>query len=253
LYKIPASTLFLGKNLVFMPECHSTNSYALQLCQHSPFAPEGTVVITDNQTAGRGQRGNNWITKPGENLTFSIVLKPVFLNTKDQFFLSVFTSLALKDYLQAKGGLSVRIKWPNDIYVGSKKICGMLIENVVSGNRFSNVVIGIGLNINQVQFGVDTATSLSLSLDQSFDLPCELETLLAFVEARYLKLRENDLQSMMQEYLSLMYWRGETHVFSSNANFFEGTITGLDENGRLKVLTNSGENLFEVKEISYVR
>jgi BirA family transcriptional regulator, biotin operon repressor / biotin---[acetyl-CoA-carboxylase] ligase len=253
LYKIPASTLFLGKNLVFMPECHSTNSYALQLCQHSPLAPEGTVVITDNQTAGRGQRGNNWITEPGKNLTFSIILKPAFLNTKDQFFLSVFTSLSLRDYLQAKGCSSIRIKWPNDIYVGSKKICGVLIENVVSGSRFSNVVIGIGLNINQVRFGVDSATSLRLSLDQSFDLPSELETLLAFVEARYLKLRQNDPQSMMEEYLSLMYWRGETHMFSSNDKFFEGTITGLDENGRLKVLTSSGENFFAVKEISYIR
>jgi len=253
LYKIPASTLFLGKNLVFMPECHSTNSYSLQLCQQSPLAPEGTVVITDNQTAGRGQRGNTWITQPGKNLTFSILLKPAFLSVKDQFYLTVFTSLSLRDYLHHKGCSNVRIKWPNDIYVGSKKICGILIENVVSGNRFSNVVIGIGLNVNQDQFDVDTATSLRLSLNQSFDLQSELETLLAFVEARYLKLRQNDLQSMMHEYLSLMYWRGEAHMFSTNDNYFEGTITGLDENGRLKILTSSGENLFEVKEISYVR
>jgi BirA family biotin operon repressor/biotin-[acetyl-CoA-carboxylase] ligase len=253
LYKIPASTLFLGKNIVFMPECHSTNTYALQLCQHSAFAPEGTVVITDNQTAGRGQRGNNWITEPGKNLTFSVVLNPAFLNTNDQFFLSVFTSLALKDFLQAKGCSGIRIKWPNDIYVESKKICGILIENVVYANRFSYVVIGIGLNINQIEFAVDTATSLCLSVDRSFDLPSEFEALLTFLEARYLKLRQNDLQSMMEEYLSLLYWLGETHMFSTNDNLFEGTITGLDENGRLRVLTDSGENLFEVKEISYVR
>jgi len=236
-----------------MPECHSTNSHSLQLCQQSPLAPDGTLVITDNQTTGRGQRGNKWITEPGKNLTLSIILKPAFLDVKNQFFLTVFTSLSLRDYLQSKGCSDVRIKWPNDIYVGSKKICGILIENVVSGNRFSNSVIGIGLNVNQDEFGVDNATSLRLSLNQSFDLQSELETLLAFVEARYLKLRQNDLQSMMEEYLSSMYWRGEPHLFSSNNNCFEGTITGLDENGRLKILTNSGENLFEVKEISYVR
>lgn len=253
MYKIPASTLFVGKNLVFMPECHSTNSYALQLCQQSPFAPDGTIVITDNQTAGRGQRGNKWITAPGKNLTLSIVLKPAFLDIRDQFFLNVFTSLALRDYLHVKGCSDIQIKWPNDIYVGSKKICGILIENVISGSRFSNVVVGIGLNINQDQFDSDIATSLSLQLDQSFDLQSELEMLLAFLEARYLKLRQNELQPMMEEYLSLMYWRGEAHTFSSNNNFFEGTITGLDENGRLKVRTNSGENSFEVKEISYVR
>jgi len=236
-----------------MPECHSTNSYALQLCQQSSFAPEGTLVITDKQTAGRGQRGNTWIAEPGKNLTLSLVLKPTFLRTKDQFFLTVFASLSLTDYLYEKGCTAIRIKWPNDIYVGSKKICGILIENVVTGDRFSNVVVGIGLNVNQEQFEVDTATSLCLVLEQSFDLPSELESLLACVEARYLKLRQNELQSMLEEYLSLMYWRGEAHLFSSNSNFFEGTITGLDDSGRLKVLTNSGENSFDVKEISYVR
>jgi BirA family biotin operon repressor/biotin-[acetyl-CoA-carboxylase] ligase len=253
LYKIPANTVFLGKNIVFMPECHSTNSHALQLCQQSPSAPEGTVVITDNQTAGRGQRGNMWISDPGKNFTLSVILKPSFLLIRDQFFLTVFASLSIRDYLQEKGCTSIRIKWPNDIYVGSKKICGILIENIISGDRFSNVVIGIGLNVNQDEFSMDTATSLRQELEQWFDLPSELELLLACVEARYLKLRQNELESMMVEYLSLMYWRGEVHLFSSNDKDFEGTITGLDEVGRLKVLTNSGENSFEVKEINYIR
>src|SRR5688572_5813128 len=236
-----------------MPECHSTNSHALQLCQQSPSAPEGTVVITDNQTAGRGQRGNKWVTEPGKNFTLSIILKPTFLRINDQFFLTVFVSLSIRDYLHEKGCTAIRIKWPNDIYVGSKKICGILIENIISGDRFSNVVIGIGLNVNQDDFGMDTATSLRMELEQRFNLSSELEWLLANVEARYLKLRQNELQSMMEEYLSLMYWRGEVHHFSSNDKDFEGTITGLDEVGRLKIITNIGEKSFEIKEINYVR
>jgi BirA family transcriptional regulator, biotin operon repressor / biotin---[acetyl-CoA-carboxylase] ligase len=253
LYKIPARTLFLGKNIVFMPECHSTNSHALQLCQQSPSTPEGTIIITDNQTAGRGQRGNKWITEPGNNFTLSIILKPTFLRIKDQFFLTVFISLSVRDYLHEKGCTAIRIKWPNDIYVGSKKICGILIENIIAGDRFSNVVIGIGLNVNQDEFGMDSATSLRLELEQGFNLQSELELLLANIEARYLKLRRNELQSLMVEYLSLMYWRGEVHLFSSNDKDFEGTITGLDEVGRLKILTDTGENSFDVKEINYVR
>lgn len=252
MYKILASTLFLGKNLVFMPECHSTNSHALQLCQQSPSAPEGTVVITDNQTAGRGQRGNSWITAPGKNFTFSIILKPSFLRVKDQFYLTVFISLSIYDYLCMKGCAPVRIKWPNDIYVGTKKIGGILIENIVAGDRFSNVVIGIGLNVNQDQFDVVAATSMRNELDELFDLNLELEELLASIEARYLQLRRNELQPMMNEYLAIMYWRGETHTFTNSNGNFEGTILGIDESGKLKIRTPAGENTFEVKEISYV-
>lgn len=242
----------MGKNLVFVPECHSTNSYALELCQQFPVAPDGTVVITDNQTAGRGQRGNQWLTAPGKNFTFSIVLRPSFLSPKDQFYLNVFTSLSIYDYLLKKGCNNIRIKWPNDILVGSKKICGILIENIIAGNRFSNVVIGIGLNVNQDRFNVDTATSLCLELKRNFDLETELEELLAFIEARYLRLRANELQSMMTEYLILMYWLAEHHIFSDRHGKFEGTITGVDDLGRLKILTREGERLFDVKEISYV-
>jgi BirA family biotin operon repressor/biotin-[acetyl-CoA-carboxylase] ligase len=253
LYKIPANTLFVGKNIVFMPECHSTNSYALELCQQSPVVPEGTIVITNNQTGGRGQRGKQWITAPGKNFTFSILFKPSFLSVKDQFYLNVFTSLSVYDYLREKGCETVRIKWPNDIYVGSKKICGILIENLVTANLFSNVVIGIGLNVNQDKFSMDSATSMSIELGRLFDLPLEFEELLAFIEARYLKLRRNELHSMMMEYVLLMYWRGEHHVFSDNSGNFEGTITGLDESGRLRILTDRGEISFEMKEISYVQ
>jgi BirA family biotin operon repressor/biotin-[acetyl-CoA-carboxylase] ligase len=124
---------------------------------------------------------------------------------------------------------------------------------VIAGNRFTNAVVGIGLNINQDEFGVDTATSLSKQLGQSYDLNSELEVLLAFIEARYLKLKANEFQSMIDQYLSLLYWRGESHVFNSGSGHFEGTINGLDESGRLKIMTEKGEMSFDRKEISYIR
>jgi len=253
LYKIPANTLFLGKNVVFMPECHSTNTLALQLCQQSLSMAEGTVVITDNQTAGRGQRGNTWLAEPGKNLTFSIILKPTILAVSDQFYLNIFTSLAIYDYLYEKGCSPIRIKWPNDIYINEKKVCGILIENQVLGNLLSSTVIGIGLNINQQQFEMDAATSLRLALDREFELQRELEILLALIEARYLQLRQKNRAKLMEDYLRVIYWLNEAHTFSSDGDYFEGTICGIDPSGKLRVKIDEAEKAFGMKEISYVR
>ncbi|MBA4054496.1 MAG: biotin--[acetyl-CoA-carboxylase] ligase, partial [Marivirga sp.] len=210
MYKIPASTLFLGKNLVFMPECHSTNTFALELCQQAPPPADGTVVITANQTAGRGQRGNSWFVEPGKNLTFSIILRTHFLAIKDQFYLNIFISLAVYDYLIHKQCPQPRIKWPNDIYTGDKKICGILIENQVLGNKLTNTIIGIGLNINQNRFEMDKATSLSQVWNTEFALQDELDTLLGIIEARYFLLKQNDFTELMSNYLDAMYWLNET-------------------------------------------
>jgi BirA family biotin operon repressor/biotin-[acetyl-CoA-carboxylase] ligase len=250
LYKIPASTLFLGKNLVFVPECHSTNTLALQLCQNSGPV-EGTLVITPNQTAGRGQRGNGWEAEPGKNFTFSLILKPGMLAVKDQFYLNIFTSLALRDYLVDKACPAVHVKWPNDIYVGSKKICGILVESQISGNKFSHVVVGIGLNVNQQKFGTDTATSLSSLTGKEFDLQLELETLLTFVEARYLQLREGKLTLLMEDYLDVLYGLNKPLMFDVGGVLAEGLIAGVDEFGRLRVLMEGKERVFGVKEVGY--
>jgi len=251
LHKILANTLFMGKNLVFMPECHSTNSLALNLCQQSPFIAEGTVVITANQTAGRGQRGNTWDSEPGMNLTFSIILRPNFLATINLFYLNIFSALAIHDYLSEKGCASVFIKWPNDIYVADKKICGLLVENQIQGNELNGSVIGIGLNINQRHFVIENATSLSLVLDRQVGLQEELEILLSKIEARYLQLRAGKFSSLMENYLGVMYWLNEVHSFTAFGDTFKGTICGVDQNGKLRVRIKDDERVFETKEIRY--
>ncbi len=253
MHKIPANTLFMGKNLVFMPECHSTNSLALKLCQQSPLAAEGTVVITSNQTAGRGQRGNTWQSEPGKNLTFSIVLRPNFLSVSDLFYLNIFSSLAIHDYLSEKGCPSVFIKWPNDIYVRERKICGLLVENLLQGNELNGSVLCIGLNLNQERFDMDHATSLSIVLNRQVELQEELEILLAKIEFRYLQLRANKLTGLMEDYLRVMYWINEAHFFTSLDETFEGTICGVDQSGRLRVRIGDKEREFETKEIRYER
>jgi BirA family biotin operon repressor/biotin-[acetyl-CoA-carboxylase] ligase len=252
LYKIPANTLFLGKNLVFMPECHSTNTFALELCQQSPGSAEGTVVITANQSSGRGQRGNVWIVEPGKNLTFSVILRPSFLAIQDQFYLNIFSALAICDYLKEHSCESVRIKWPNDIYVREKKICGILIESQLQGSQITSSILGIGLNINQRNFTMDTATSLNLETGRHYNLQDELELMLGFLEARYLQLRQLKLQSLKTDYLNNMYWINEEHTFQSQElGTFNGAICGLDPAGQLLIRIDGKEKAFGIKDVVY--
>ena len=250
MYKIPATTLFFGKNLIFMPECHSTNDEMLLLCQKS-LPPEGTVIITAQQTAGRGQRGNVWSTEPGKNLTFTLLINPSFLPVQKQLYLNIFVSLAIRDYLTNIEHLKVQIKWPNDIVFQARKICGILIENQISGVNISASVIGIGLNINQQAFDIAQATSLLLESGRYTDLSTALDLLLAALEARYFQLRAGKWDALMQDYLSHLFRMGEHALFSDSDGNFTGVIEGIDERGRLLVRRGDGQRAYDLKEIQF--
>ena len=251
MYKIPANTLFLGKNLVFVPECHSTNTLALELCQQS-CPPEGTLIITNKQTAGRGQRGNSWESEPAMNLTCSLILKPTFLSIKDQFLLSMITALAIADSLRSHLlNNNIEIKWPNDILVNEFKIGGILIENQLAGDQFSSVVIGIGLNINQKQFASPTATSLSLMTGSDHDLQQILELVMSAFEARYLMLRQNRVKELRDDYLAHLYRFRKPTAFVAADKRFVGEISGVDEQGKLRVVIDGQEKTFDTKQLVF--
>jgi BirA family biotin operon repressor/biotin-[acetyl-CoA-carboxylase] ligase len=252
LYKIPANTLFVGQFLVFMPECHSTNSEMLRRLETEDL-PEGAVLITDHQTAGRGQRGNTWQTEPGLNFTFSLLFKPSFLQVKDQFLLSMAVALAVRDYVAAQVSEPVQIKWPNDILVAGKKIGGILIENQLVKQVIGSAVVGIGLNVNQERFPVATATSLKSVTGHHQPLEQHLPLLLSSLEAWYLKLRERKNDVIREAYREQLYWRGEHHVFADATGEFEGVIEGVAESGRLAISTANGPRSFDIKEIRYIR
>jgi BirA family biotin operon repressor/biotin-[acetyl-CoA-carboxylase] ligase len=254
LYKIPAKTLFMGKEVVFMPECHSTNSFALDRCQQVPPPADGTIIITDNQFAGRGQRGNAWNAAPGANLTFSIIVKPAFLAIADQFLLNVCAALAVADFLEEQGCRGVSVKWPNDVYVGTKKVCGILIESQIRGNVLAWSVMGIGLNINQTNFDVATATSLSLESGKSYVLDECLNSLVTFMEARYLQVRQTIKDKIVMEYESRLYWANAVHQFeSTDRGLFEGSIVGIDAGGRLRISVDQEEASFGMKELVFIK
>ncbi|UII33048.1 biotin--[acetyl-CoA-carboxylase] ligase [Fulvivirga ulvae] len=249
MYKIPAKTLFLGKKIIFLPTCHSTNDEAAHLLEKHPVI-EGTIVITSNQTAGKGQRGNAWLTEPGKNLTFTLVLKPNFLSIVQQFNLNIIISLGIIDYLNSiKNGFQV--KWPNDIYYKEQKVCGILIQNVLKNNRIEYAITGIGLNINQQKFPENKAISLAQITGEIYDLETALSSLCEHLERRYLQLKRGETGNLRHEYLNNMYRFGEDHLYKDK-EVFQGRITGVTEQGLLEVETYKGLKQFNFKEVEFL-
>jgi BirA family biotin operon repressor/biotin-[acetyl-CoA-carboxylase] ligase len=216
-----------------------------------PKPEEGTVVITANQTAGRGQRGNTWLVQPGKNLTFSLFLKPTFLKADEQFFLTIIISLAVTDSLFEIPKGEAKIKWPNDILVNGKKVCGILIENSISQSGIQQTIIGIGLNVNQEKFSMDTATSIKLISEEDQDLNSVLNLLLENIEKRYLQLRNRKLDELKTDYLNRLFGKDEQRNFLVGEKQVSGKILGVDSSGKL-IVEIDGQNIsFNNKEIAF--
>ena len=253
LYKIYPKTLFTGQIIKYLPSCQSTNDEASGLIARTD-PPEGTIVVTDHQTAGRGQRGNVWEAQPGQNLTFSLILKPTFLRATDQFWLNMAVSLGITDTLHPIVGDALRIKWPNDVYVGDRKLGGILIENTLHGSVIAGSVIGIGLNINQTEFGHPTATSAQRQtpLPNGYDLPGLLCSLCEHVEQRYLQLRSDQRNTLKVSYLNLLYCYQKSAFYKTNDRIFQGTIVGIDPSGQLAIVEAGQVKYFGFKEVSFL-
>ncbi|MEL6536586.1 MAG: biotin--[acetyl-CoA-carboxylase] ligase [Bacteroidota bacterium] len=238
MYKIFTNTLFLGKEVVYLPSCHSTNDIASDLLAQN--RPEGALVITSRQTAGRGQRGNQWETQPGENLTFSLLFRPQFLTVSEAFGLNLFVSLALRDWAASYPVSPVEVKWPNDLYVEGRKMGGVLIENTLKGKNIQASIIGIGLNINQLAFGELRATSLRLLTGEVYELRAALENLLACLEKRYLQLKRQDWQGLWADYHQYLFGRNETRQFQTDREVISGKIVRVNKRGELELQMADG-------------
>lgn len=245
------NTLFTGKPLIYLPVCTSTNTVAYELLLKNE-ATEGCVVITDQQTKGRGQRGNNWEAEPDKNITLSLILKPGFLNVSQQFYLTVCVSLAVLDAIQELVPNPVKIKWPNDILAEDKKLSGILIENSISGHSIQHSVVGIGLNVNQKKFSYPKATSLALLTATDHDRVFITEQLLEHIEKRYLELKSGRLAKLKYDYLQHLYRYQEMHLFRINHQEIAAKIIGVDETGLLAVQVGEKLQYFNFKEIAYV-
>lgn len=254
MYNSTQDTLIIGKKVIYLPTCHSTNDIAAEIV-HAGLFEEGTVVITDNQVKGRGQRGTVWNANAGENLTFSVVLTPGFLPIQEQFLVSQMTALAVRAYLGSYVP-DTKVKWPNDIYMNNRKAVGVLIENSLQGNRFATSIVGIGVNINQSVFGSDHATSLARETGRGYTLAEEFHKLLKFLDAWYVRLRSGaQNEAIRTEYLGHLYGYQQDVKFLHKGNITNGSVTNVTKLGKLRVrLASEPEELeFGLKEIEWVK
>lgn len=241
-----------GKKIIVLNEVESTNNYAKQLILTN--AEEGTVVLAQFQKKGRGQASNTWESEPGKNMLASIILYPLKLYASSQFIISKVVSLGLVDFLSEEVG-DVSIKWPNDIYVGEKKIAGILIENTIKGNTLSSSVIGIGLNLNQEEFLSDAPNPVSLMqiTGREYDVKEVTKSIVTNIIRRYDRVEKNDYAQIELQYYSKLFRREEWEVYSENGERFEAKIVGIGEFGQLR-LQKRDESIseFMFKEVEFI-
>ena len=246
-------TLFTGQQLIWLPACASTNSEAQTLVVQNR-ASDGCTIITDFQTAGRGQRGNRWEGAPAENLLLSVVWQPRFLAAAQQFRLSQAVALGVHDWAAALLGPApgLKLKWPNDLYYGDQKLGGILIENSLSGPAMQHSIVGIGLNINQQAFDSPAATSIGQITGRRYPREELAARLLESLERRYLQLRAGQVGHLRQDYLRALYRYQEEHLFLIDGRPVSGQIVGVEEDGRLAVAIGQELRRFGLQEIRHL-
>lgn len=221
----------------------STNTYLRTVI---PDSPHGTLVVTDRQTAGRGQRGNTWEATPGMNLTFSLMLHPAGIDAMNQYALSEAVSVAIVATLEAliSHPDELAIKWPNDIYYGNSKLAGILIENSLSGMNVSKTIVGVGLNVNQRRFLSDAPNPVSLAMieERDFRLGPILETLSENIIKEVENLSDYDRRAENATLYRNRLWRREgLHPYRTpQGETFLASILGIAPTGHLSLLHENG-------------
>jgi BirA family biotin operon repressor/biotin-[acetyl-CoA-carboxylase] ligase len=230
----PAYQTPIGHSYIILPIIDSTNNYAMQQIQ-AGLASHGDTWFAREQTAGKGQRGKNWLTAPNQNIMLSTVLTPGLLPTR-QFWLSATVALACYDFYKKYAGDESRIKWPNDVYWRDRKAGGILIENVFRGTEWLYAVVGIGININQVVFdpALPNPVSLKQITGKEFDAAEMGKELCQALEYRYRVLQKGDIDTIMNEYRQVLYKLHQPVTLRKGAILFETTIMGVSDTGRLQ-------------------
>lgn len=225
------------------------------------------ILATKSQTSGRGQRSNSWESAPGKNLTFSMLWHPIRLHPREQFAISEAVALAIVDFLNIdcrlgdikhKGG-EVAVKWPNDIYVGDCKICGVLIENALMSEKILRSIIGVGLNVNQREFFSDAPNPISLArlLEKDFDLELMLSLLAERLEQRLKNIESEESRRLAHEEFKRRLWRREgiyPYRRREDGLLFRGEIVDVEPEGflLLRDATKRSVEKYAFKEVEFL-
>ena len=239
-------------NVVRLDTADSTNTW---VAQHEKELESPSFVYCINQTAGRGQRGNSWESEPGKNITASIYFRPKNFLACHQFYISEAIALAIVSFLR-EYGIDAMVKWPNDIYVGDKKICGILVEHVILGSHISRTIAGFGININQKEFISDAPNPISLTLltGQKYDIEKSLINLQRHMDNYIGQLK--DCIRLHETFENILWWKdGDYHKFFDRGlnEFIEAKIVGVAPDGILTLTTREGEKRsYAFKEVEFI-
>jgi len=243
----------IGSKYIFRENLASTNEYASAILKNqSP--PEGTIIYTNFQTAGRGHGNNSWESEENKNLLISLILYPNIISPIDQFIISKTISLGICDFLNQYID-NIFIKWPNDIYVNNDKIAGILIEASVIENKLQNMIAGIGLNINQKQFSGNSPNPVSLGIitGKVYNIEEALFSLANYLDLRYEQLLSGNRTLINEEYLRNLYRYNCWALYSDSTGVFEGRILSADLPGHLGIEDRSGKiREFSFKEVRFL-
>jgi len=238
-------------NIIKLDAIESTNDYL-----KSAGFNNTQVAYTYNQLKGKGQRGNKWMSEPGKNLAFSIKIFPKNFDIKDQFKINVIFSLLILNTLKSLQIPDIKIKFPNDIMSGNKKICGILIELKVKGSEIDNIIIGFGLNVNQENFGeLQNASSLKLISNLNYDIDGISNLFIQnLTRHNYLNKLFNlnlGFDKTLEQYNQNLYGLNTNSIFQKNNSRFTGKIKSITSNGGINILKKDGKvqtyNFDEIK------
>lgn len=238
-----------GKELIHLSHTDSTNNFAATLLSEQ-VCQSGMAIMADSQTLGRGQRGNIWLSETGKNLLISFIFKPDNLSVIQHVQLTWATSLALVETL-AKFNIEAKVKWPNDILVKGNKIAGILIENQLMGERISSSIIGIGLNVNQQDFGGFSATSMSNEIEQSLKIEHVFEELCSSMNSNFEKITSTENFFLKSLYEERLFQKNESCIYEDEFGVFTGEIAGVSAQGTLLIYVNNELKEYGMKEIRY--
>ena len=239
--------------IVHLETVDSTNKFALNFVE-SAALKNGLVIWADEQTAGRGYGENKWDSEKGKNLTFTLVVQPIYILPSNQFAITQMVSVALQKTVENFTGCNdIRIKWPNDLYAGKKKVAGILIQNIIKGEKIEISVIGIGLNVNQEKFSAESPNAVSLKqlMNKTFDIESLLQYFLKSFQAEYEKSGSPLFREIIgKSYFKKLYLFKEWASYKAGEEIFRGKITDIGPYGHLVLkLENDEECQFGFKEI----
>ena len=244
----------VGSKIIELPEISSTNDFASALLSKDK-QPEGTIVLTEFQTDGKGQGNNIWHSFKGENILMSLILYPGFLNASKQFYLSEIVTLSIIKTIKEYLNLNCKIKWPNDIFLNNKKIGGILIQNSLKAQFMKNSIVGIGLNVNQKKFlkELPNASSLALESGKELDKQELFYALLQNLDRYYLKLRNGEFEIIKREFIkNLLGYDSILKCQAENGERFNAKVETVKETGEIVLNVNNELRSFMHGQIRFI-